>query len=269
MAHSRSQARARQAFSLVELLVVMVIIAILVSMLLPMVLKAREAANRAVCGSNLRQIGMGCLAYAGDFNCFPPQNSNPNFWSTRSVNGVVHGIGLLVEYLDSPKVMFCPGSLVPQNSIFTSQANQIRAHDWDSISCYGYTYHAGCRSAPDGQWADPPFANPPISLGQVTTTFKANDLMAISESQILGSPGSNLASSSVLAADWMAKFGNGGWFQNTAINHPGGGPAAPGRSGANAVHADGHVEWYSFPRDFVDDWWCLYALWKPSLMPNG
>ena len=30
------------------------------------------------------------------------------------------------------------------------------------------------------------------------------------------------------------------------------------------VHADGHVEWYKFPNDLIDDWWASYALWKPE-----
>ncbi len=64
--HQPGPARAKAAFTLVELLVVVSIIALLISILLPSLKKAREQAKATVCISNLKGIATASLVYAAD-----------------------------------------------------------------------------------------------------------------------------------------------------------------------------------------------------------
>ncbi len=115
----------RQAFSLVELLVVVAIVALLAALLLPALSRARDRSRRAVCASNLRQLGLALASYAQDHDGrlpHGPTTTSPATGSLYPIAGVPTtllslpsgepvGAGLLIaQHLGRPpRVLFCPG----------------------------------------------------------------------------------------------------------------------------------------------------------------
>ncbi len=103
----------RRCFTLIELLVVIAIIAILAAMLLPVLGRTKETARRVECMNNLRQLVMGFIHYADDYDEMYPQNScyGPIHGNDGLCNNqfLANANGFFPEYISAPEMFSCSG----------------------------------------------------------------------------------------------------------------------------------------------------------------
>ena len=132
--HMSGHRRSERGFSLLELVVVLTITALLTALLFPGMRAARDSAQRLICASNLRQLGMATITYSMNQRgeqlprSLVAQSGRRLDQMALSWHGgadtetianrgrfilggpVFDGLGLLVEqnYCDSPKCLYCP-----------------------------------------------------------------------------------------------------------------------------------------------------------------
>jgi prepilin-type N-terminal cleavage/methylation domain-containing protein/prepilin-type processing-associated H-X9-DG protein len=94
----------RPAFTLVELLVVIAIIGVLVALLLPAVQAAREAARRAQCTNNMKQLGLGALNYESSRKQLPPSGQCDSTGGA-STTYTIHSVAtVILPYIEQAAV---------------------------------------------------------------------------------------------------------------------------------------------------------------------
>ena len=104
----------KRAFTLIELLVVIAIVAILAAILFPVFARAKEAAKKTVCVSQVKQIGMAWLLYGGDYDdtlmrVSVGAGTERTYWWGRWDGAILHpSQGLLFPYIKSTALDACP-----------------------------------------------------------------------------------------------------------------------------------------------------------------
>ena len=168
------QRRQQYAFTLVELLVVIGIIAVLIGILLPALHRARDAANSAKCMSNLRQIGLACVAYTVDYKGY----MIPAQWLPYGAGtGVESWDTILVtcKYVPRPKsdtesAFYCPANEpLCQHTDSSQWDSTLKVANWYYLNAQDEKYTRQPLSENPANLSDPNFGTPNYNSGMTPT----------------------------------------------------------------------------------------------------
>ncbi|BCM88892.1 hypothetical protein IAD21_00734 [Abditibacteriota bacterium] len=217
-----------KAFTLIELLIVIAIIAILAAILFPVFARTRENARRASCQSNLKQIGLGMLQYAQDYD----ETYSGSY--KNSPNGRIHWGELIFPYTKSSQIYICPSN----TSLMTNNGLNNQATNPNTYKGVSYSYNCitipTVIGSPDGwDWNGAPLA----LLPHVAQTI------LLTEGNVANGGQDNT---------WTTQLTdiNGSFYGQTWTGTPDDTVAAGNKNmdhrhldGGNILWYDGHVKW--------------------------
>jgi prepilin-type N-terminal cleavage/methylation domain-containing protein/prepilin-type processing-associated H-X9-DG protein len=227
-------------FTLIELLVVIAIIAILVSILFPVFGRARENARRTSCMNNMKQLGMGMLQYAQDYD---ERFSGAMRFAIPVPGFEFPGIGWagsIYPYVKSTQVYKCPNDInngsginVPVSYAFNhyAAATVLAAHQYPSLGIMFSEISGSSVNVTDSLEAGSPFYSV-IDNGQILIWGTSSGLPQCCKQGAI-----------------IYHTRGAGVLDNLKgrmkdDDEPGPQPTQPRHfSGANYAYIDGHVKW--------------------------
>ncbi|MDA3874426.1 MAG: prepilin-type N-terminal cleavage/methylation domain-containing protein [Kiritimatiellae bacterium] len=227
-----SKNSSRNAFTLIEMLVVIGVIALLIALIVPAASGAMERARRTKCMSNLRSLVTGIIAFAvNNDGFFPHSANNSNSWPYDG-DWAVHYSDFYENYVNDKQAYYCPTGLVNNPRFEGSKNFEVFPEDgpgaWRVNTSYNYFYGGDHWTTPRPNYRNRRggYAN----MDEITNF-----------------------SSSTIVADVM-KLGNNRQpdldrSPSSAWNHSG---KTLRESGGNLGYADGHVRWFTLKNGLPD-----------------
>lgn len=111
----------RRGFTLIELLVVIAIIAILAAILFPVFARAREKARQSSCSSNVKQISLGCMMYAQDYD----ERNTIGWYSDANAGCHTYRVDIM-PYVKNWQLFTCPSH---------SETTGCQSYGWNPNLC--------------------------------------------------------------------------------------------------------------------------------------